>query len=157
MNILYLPFILWYLVLKWMGVAILCLPYIFSYPTVYYRVLLNQPCNGTMSTMYCIVATTQHYGALWTFGWWLWWPNNRGLYNQATSTMYTPSDGGVLWVFPDEYAIVVDKKHTSCVAYNKCEIWCHWTHIHLLCGAVLSALSSYRYLKHCHSWWLWPN
>ena len=34
-----------------MGVAILCLPYIFSYPTVYYRVLLNQPCNGTMSTM----------------------------------------------------------------------------------------------------------
>ena len=54
----------------------------------------------SMSTMYCTVATTQHYGALWTFGWWLWWPNNRGLYNQATSTMFTPSDGGVLWVFP---------------------------------------------------------
>jgi hypothetical protein len=85
-----------------MGVAILCLPYIFRYPTVYYRVPLNQPCNGTMSTMYCTVATTQNYGALWTFGWWLWWPNNRGLYNQATSTMLTPLDGGVLWVFPDD-------------------------------------------------------
>ena len=31
-----------------MGVAILCLPYIFRYPTVYYGVLLNQPCNRTM-------------------------------------------------------------------------------------------------------------
>ena len=105
-----------------MGVAILCLPYIFRYPTVYYGVLLNQPCNGTMSTMYCTEATTQHYGALWTFGWWLWWPNNRGLYNQATSTMFTPSDRGVLWVFSDALNI-----HTICTTSEHCQgpaVWC---------------------------------
>ena len=58
-------------------------------------------------TVYCIAATTQHYGALWTSGRWLWWPNNRGLYNQATSTTYTISDGGVLWVFPDELLSII--------------------------------------------------
>ena len=76
MNIFYLFLIL--LSSLWcdafeMGVAILCMPYIFWYPTsmcTTYSIEYNLT-NHAMElwgTMYYIVATTWHYRALWTSG-----------------------------------------------------------------------------------------